>query len=301
MCAAAAAAADVNTGASFLWLTTQLGSLEPLQGDNITRMLRLAVFGGCVEVVRYLVTQTADPNAEGSWKDFDDAAGCSCLMMAAGEGAIEIVEVLLEAGARVNDLSAVSAETALMRAMLSVDPMAVCVSLLDARAEVDIRDVEGRCALEMAARRGLEQEALLLLQHGADVNGQDQRGETALMRAVETGQEESVKLLLRWRADPRIKNKHDCNAVQIAQRERAPDILRLLLGQEYMEVCSRLERDELFGHSATLRRSKEARGEDPEDPVSPLRRASSFGAQQSEEEQRQLSELPFELRRARSL
>jgi len=59
--------------------------------------------------------------------------------------------------------------------------------LLRAGAKVDIRNAEGRTALQAAALGGQAETLRLLLEKGADLNAKDRSDQTALMLAVRMG------------------------------------------------------------------------------------------------------------------
>ncbi|KAJ0424983.1 ankyrin repeat-containing domain protein [Aspergillus carlsbadensis] len=90
--------------------------------------------------------------------------------------------------------------------------------LLEAGADVDFRDCEGRTALALVIghARGIYLVARpakilamvsLLLEYGADVDARDKDGKTPLMRAVAKGNEAVVRMLLERGADVRVRDR----------------------------------------------------------------------------------------------
>jgi ankyrin repeat protein len=143
-----------------------------------------------------------------------NAEGLTALMSAAKNGHAEVVKVLLQAGANVDNVipdiinsnsgvdeneDFVSLEvrvlpasmgkdfccgtTALMIAALKGHSQVV-KELLEAKANVNIQNVDKSTALMLAAKHGHLQIVKELLEKGADINIQNTKGETALMLAL---------------------------------------------------------------------------------------------------------------------
>ena len=75
-------------------------------------------------------------------------------------------------------------------------------ALLDAGANANAKDEDGRTALMWAAsKRGRTDAVQVLLDAGADVNAKDNVGKTALFSAAGSGWTETVKILLDAGAD----------------------------------------------------------------------------------------------------
>ena len=107
---------------------------------------------------------------------------------------LELVRECLQAGADVDDKDS-DGRTALMRAAGVGD--ADCVRLLiEAGADVEDKDSGGRTALMRAARYNHTDCVRLLIEAGADVDDKDSDGWTALMRATEEGDADCVRLLI---------------------------------------------------------------------------------------------------------
>lgn len=120
--------------------------------------LMVAVTGGHLEVVRYLLSKGADVTRQG------DATGTSPLSEAAQQGHAEVVAALLAAGAAPDFNADVQGRTPLIWALISKEPRApeVVESLLKAGAnsEVAFESLSGNKvpALELAAKAGPEVE-----------------------------------------------------------------------------------------------------------------------------------------------
>ncbi len=98
-----------------------------------------------------------------------------------------------------------------------------CVQLLlDRGAEVNHYDQEGWTPLICDAvyshwDRDLKPTAQLLLQHGADIDATDHEGETALMKAVARDHVDLISLLLAHGADPNHPNKQGKTPLMLAK------------------------------------------------------------------------------------
>ena len=159
-----------------------------------------AVKRGLVDVVEYLLTLGVNPN-------LCHPRSLSPIQVAAGEGNGNIVELLIKAGAKVNDNHGDERSTPLIIAS-EKGHVAVVDFLLSFR-ETDREAIgkKGRTALMWAC----EEERLLvvdrLLKVGCDVNAQDEDGATALIRAVAGNRSKVIDSLLRHSLDFSLKNR----------------------------------------------------------------------------------------------
>lgn len=135
------------------------------------------------EVASLLLDRGADPGH----RDHD---GMTPLLLAAYEGHDNVVELLLEAGADVDEtpgpegnVSSAAAVTPLLAAAAMGHMKTVC-RLLFWGAAVDAIDCEGRTALCLAAARGSVEVVRALLDRGLDENHKDDLGWTPLHAAA---------------------------------------------------------------------------------------------------------------------
>lgn len=138
---------------------------------------------GFGEVAGLLLERGADPGH----RDHD---GMTPLLLAAYEGHEDVVELLLEAGADVDEtagadgsVSAAAAVTPLLAAA-AMGHMNTVSKLLFWGAAVDAIDCEGRTALCLAAARGSLEVVRALLDRGLDENHKDDLGWTPLHAAA---------------------------------------------------------------------------------------------------------------------
>ncbi len=142
--------------------------------------------------------------------------GDTALCLAAYAGNVEIVDVLIAAGADVNPATDYSP---LMRAAIQ-GHVQVCRRLIDASAKLDLQRDEGRgrSALMLAAMLGHSKVVKLLVVSGADPNliEREPRGLTALMLAAANDHAETIRVLLRGRADLDLRNDEGKSALDVA-------------------------------------------------------------------------------------
>lgn len=155
--------------------------------------------------------RVVDPNG------LNPVGGEPALVLAAREGAMNVLTVLLaHPGVRV-DAAAMNGNTALMMAAYKHNGPAV-EALLAKGAAVNR---PGWTPLHYAAASGDDAIARLLLQHGAKVDAVSPPGSgafTPLMMAAREGHEATALFLIDAGANPRLRNSEGLDAAQIAER-----------------------------------------------------------------------------------
>jgi len=101
--------------------------------------------------------------------------------------------------------------------------------LLEAGADVNLKDRDGRTALMYAARDGHAAAAELLVLWMAKVDDQDDDGRTALIFAASQNNESVVKVLLRRGATVDLANYENRTALMYACREGSIEVAQQLL------------------------------------------------------------------------
>jgi ankyrin repeat protein len=175
-----------------------------------------AVKANDVREVRSYLDLGMDPNST-------NQQGYSVLMEAAREGHTEMVLLLVDRKARLNQRNAVG-ETALMLAAFKGNLDSV--KLLHGRGGELTNP--GWTALHYAAFQGQTAVAKYLLENQANVNARAPSGITPLMAGARNGHYDVVKLLLTQAADPSLKNDAGATALQWAAKGGNSDIVQLL-------------------------------------------------------------------------
>jgi uncharacterized protein len=141
-----------------------------------------------------LLNKGMDPNTV-------DAAGNTLLILAARDGHLTTVDLLLKRKAKVSARN-FAGDSALMMAVLK-GQTAVAKRLLEAGAPVNH---SGWTPLMYAAYEGRTDLVELLLANGADVNARSPNLSTPLMLAARNGHMDAVRLLLKAGAETDLKN-----------------------------------------------------------------------------------------------
>ncbi|XAR65967.1 hypothetical protein NMG60_11011990 [Bertholletia excelsa] len=208
-------------------------------------LLRHAATAGELDAVRNLIKRQRNVVAELSTYEAE-----SLLRAVTGlENSEDMVSLLLEAGLRTADAG--SRSNAVSEARWAAKGWtAVHVAAAFDRADeisglvrelrgssLDCRDKEDRTALHLAASKGHERCARILVGAGADVNAASRDGRTALYRAAANGDRRMVEVLMELGADPSVgPMDRGRSAVDIA-RDKGHNLLQ----KEVVEILERGE------------------------------------------------------------
>ena len=163
-----------------------------------------------------------------------DANGRTPLSLAAGQGNLDLVKLLLKAGAVINTRDIRHGLSPLQWAALEGHKFVVEL-LLENGAEVNVRGSSGTnpycTALSVAAASGHKQIVKFLLENGADIDSLDlKNGWTALNLSAGYGHKAVVELLIDWGADPNVVNPYTKQTpLYYATAGGHQDVIRLLL------------------------------------------------------------------------
>lgn len=185
-----------------------------------------------------------------SGEPIDINAGCddhgwSALMIAAEEGYLRIVRVLLRRGASVA-VSTEGGHTALHIAVHNKH-LAVSKALVKAGAGLEGRatcftpesvPIKGHTPLHLAAGEGFVQGIIVLLDAGAEVDSRLDNGATPLYLSACCGHLEAVKILLNANADPCLCV--DTNLpLEVAAQEGHSEVIKEFVRKVGVDGCSR--------------------------------------------------------------
>ncbi|EPY78216.1 fibronectin type 3 and ankyrin repeat domains protein 1 [Camelus ferus] len=125
--------------------------------------LMLACYAGHLDVVKYLRRHGA------SW-DTRDLGGCTALHWAVDGGHCGVIEWMIQDGCEVDVVDACSGWTPLMRVSAVSGNQKVASLLIDAGADVNVKDKDGKTPLMVAVLNDHEELVQLLLDKGADAS-----------------------------------------------------------------------------------------------------------------------------------
>lgn len=189
------------------------------------------------ELIRLAVEAGADVNRMSS-----DMEARTPLQLAAGEGRLGVVKLLLEHGAEVNAPPGYIYGMTAFQAAVTCETLSMELIQFLIHNHADIHAAAGvkggATALQGAAIYGHIKIALMLLQMGADVNARPavKEGRTAIEGAAEHGRLDMVQLLLNAGAKGDVIRKTGFKkAIELAEKNRHFAIAQLLRAQEAKE------------------------------------------------------------------
>ena len=199
--------------------------IMPNRGENKryrATALPLAAMQGCKDIVQMLLET----------EEFDVSTilrGDTALDLAARSGSIEIMKLLLDAGASVTDHTLLGAAKS--------GSVSGTSFLLAHGADINAKDEYSHTALHYAVCAGHSDVVHLLLISGADVEAITQQAKTPLLHAVERKDTRSAKLLLehgaRTEFAPKTETGHPWSdtpsALTHALHHNATDLIQLLV------------------------------------------------------------------------
>lgn len=170
-------------------------------------------------------------------EDYDDT---DALVMAAMQGNVEAVEVLLETGVDVNHKDSIGVCPLHWAAFCGHSDVAR--RLLLAKADLHIKDREGRTPLHVASyerSEGQTEVLRTLIEAGSDLHAPDNAGWTPLHCAVSNGVLDAINLLINAGADPLRKDAEGKTPKELAIHFRKADVITIMeQAQEKAEVMA---------------------------------------------------------------
>jgi ankyrin repeat protein len=199
---------------------------ESLKSPNYTdiegnSLLYYAISSDCIEVVKILLDKGADINQ----KLGENRS--TPLIEEITKGNIDVFKLLLERGADVNGQT--NGITPLMVAILK-DNNEMAKLLIEYGANVDLKSTTGETALLIASGKGNVDLVSLLIEKGANVNIQNLDGYSALMVASIAGKTDIVKLLIQNGANLELETPElGETALTLATANDKTEVVKLLL------------------------------------------------------------------------
>ncbi|CAM9321837.1 unnamed protein product [Chrysoparadoxa australica] len=188
-------------------------------------ILMLAALGGHLDMVKLLLEAGADVTAQ-------DEAGTTALLNAIKGNYGDVATVLVQAGANPNDVyvdEEGNRHNLLMDAII-VENAEFAALLVKAGADLSVTDEQGVTTLVQAAHRNMTSIAKLLLEEGVDASQASLEGITALIAAASEGHTEIVRLLLEEaHSDPDVCDKDGTSALMAASVRGHKDVVELLI------------------------------------------------------------------------
>lgn len=157
----------------------------------------------------------------------DTRTGNTPLIATCKNGHVDIVDLVLSRGARVNLQNKIGWSALMVASRCGHGD--VVKLLIDKDAEVNMQDDEGMSALMIVSLSGLSDIVKLLIDKGADVNIQDNIGLSPLMKASLNGHNDIVELLIDKGADVNMQDKQGRSALMIACFHGQMETARLLI------------------------------------------------------------------------
>ena len=155
--------------------------------------------------------------------------GTTPLVVAAGKSDLEMVELLVKSGAKI-DKADNNKLTPLLSACLTGRPEVVKY-LLDKGAKVNVKSKSGLSAIEAAVLRNDPEMIDLLISRGVDIETEDASGKTPFWLAAMLGHRKSMKKLLDAGARCNLDHKNAIDLVELAFRYDMPEAVELALSQ----------------------------------------------------------------------
>ena len=176
-------------------------------GDDLATPLVIAARDGKLDFVKALLRYEANIEARGTIKfDGETVDGCTALWVAAVNGHLAMVRLLIEQNAEVDAETSRTNSTPL-RAAAFRGYLDIVRCLVENGADVNARNIFRNTPLMVACYNGHIDVASYLVENGADIHLEDQNGDTSLHCAVWRGHVEIVAKLFALGAEQKQNRK----------------------------------------------------------------------------------------------
>ncbi|KAL8624340.1 hypothetical protein ACOMHN_044771 [Nucella lapillus] len=155
--------------------------------------------------------------------------GVSALHLAANQGHLQVVQLLVDNGAKI-DLKDSDGDTPILAGMKHKQ---VAEYLLKKGCDVTIANDNGQTVAHKAALFNHHQILRELIKKGADLNVMDEEGDTPLHDAINEGSHTACEVLIGWpKIDIRIANQKGFTPLHFAALKDTPTIAELLIKKD---------------------------------------------------------------------
>ncbi|XP_073859160.1 fibronectin type 3 and ankyrin repeat domains protein 1 isoform X5 [Macaca fascicularis] len=186
------------------WFRFSIEEEDPkMHSYGIIYTLMLACYAGHLDVVKYLRRHGA------SWQA-RDLGGCTALHWAADGGHCSVIEWMIKDGCEVDVVDTGSGWTPLMRVSAVSGNQRVASLLIDAGANVNVKDRNGKTPLMVAVLNNHEELVQLLLDKGADASVKNEFGKGVLEMARVFDRQSVISLLEERKKKQRPKKSCVC-------------------------------------------------------------------------------------------
>lgn len=164
--------------------------------------LLYAVWEDMIDLVKELLDRGADSNQRGTI--LRRGKSTFPLLIAAEKGNADIISVLINAGARVNEQDS-EGFSALHAAAAYRDPKILKKLIHEHHADINLCLLNGSRPIHSAASRGTAEHVRIILDAGASIDSKNESGRTPLHWAADGMNWDVVELLLEKKANPNLK------------------------------------------------------------------------------------------------
>ena len=207
--------------------------LEQVNTNNIKPIINTelieAIQNGNLEIVKLLIEKGADINDTFEVKIGYNTYYMTPLIYSSYLGNLSLVKYLVENGANVNAKGKYG-DMALGTA-LEKGHLEIVKYLIEHGADINAKGKYGDTALKVASEKGHLEMVNYLVEHGADVNTKGKYDDTALRTASEKGHLEIVKYLAEHRADVNAESKYGDTALGTALEKENLEMVKYLVGK----------------------------------------------------------------------
>jgi ankyrin repeat protein len=196
-----------------LELLIKHGADPDIRTINKSTALYLACCKNHIAIVRILLDYAgADPSIPNS-------EGETPLFRSSANGNIELVKILLAIPSCSSSIEAVASSTANQTSLIAAargNHLEICQVLLEAGANIEHGDSQGRTALYAASQEGYTEIVQLLINHNSDLEPHIENGSSPLLISAQRGHLNVVELLIKAGADLNIVDASDRSLFEVA-------------------------------------------------------------------------------------